>query len=327
MLLTSFGGGAGRDAVAWTSGYWSPVRRGFAHRRRPLLDSLIRLDADRSGRIAFCAMEFADHYGPWALVAGASEGVGASVARLLGQRGINVVLVSRREVLLREVAETVPSSTRRVVLDLSEPTAGDELRRTTADLEIGLLIYIAGADPNMSRFLDKPLNVWQAMLTRNCGTVMASAYHFGGHMVRRGHGGLVLVTSGASWAGGSHLAAYGATKAFNLILGESLWAEFAVRRGSTSSRWSWGKRTRPPSVRCSATERLTDSLIQMTWRATCWTTWPTVPPGRPTPHHSARYQDDKQSSSCPGICPSLTTSALIGLSSRASRDHHGSSAR
>ena len=172
-------------------------------------------------------MEFADQYGPWGLVAGASEGVGASVARLLGQRGINVVLVSRREALLREVAETVPSSTRRVVLDLSEPTAGDELRRTTADLEIGLLIYIAGADPNMSCFLDKPLNVWQAMLTRNCGTVMASAYHFGGHMVRRGCGGLVLVTSGASWAGGSHLAAYGATKAFNLILGESLWAEFA----------------------------------------------------------------------------------------------------
>jgi short-subunit dehydrogenase len=171
-------------------------------------------------------MEFADRYGPWALVAGASEGVGASAARLLGQRGINVVLVSRREALLRDVAETVPSSTRRVVLDLSEPTAGDELQRATADLEIGLLVYNAGADPNMSRFLDKPLNVWQAMLTRNCATVMASAYHFGGLMARRGRGGLVLVTSGAAWAGGSHLAVYGATKAFNLILAESLWAEF-----------------------------------------------------------------------------------------------------
>lgn len=171
-------------------------------------------------------MEFADRYGPWALVAGASEGVGASAARLLGQRGIKVVLVSRREAPLRDVADTVPTSTRRVVLDLSEPTAGDELRRATADLEIGLLIYNAGADPNMSRFLDTPLNVWQAMLTRNCATVMASAYHFGGLMATRGRGGLVLVTSGAAWAGGSHLAVYGATKAFNLILAESLWAEF-----------------------------------------------------------------------------------------------------
>ena len=63
------------------------------------------------------------------------------------------------------------------------------------------------------------------MLTRNCATVMASAHHFGGLMAKRGHGGVVLVTSGAAWAGGSHLAVYGASKAFDLILAESLWAE------------------------------------------------------------------------------------------------------
>ena len=97
--------------------------------------------------------------------------------------------------------------------------------QATADLEIGLLIYNAGADPNMARFLDKPLDVWQAMLTRNCATVMASAHHFGGLMAKRGHGGVVLVTSGAAWAGGSRLAVYGASKAFDLILAESLWAE------------------------------------------------------------------------------------------------------
>lgn len=97
--------------------------------------------------------------------------------------------------------------------------------QATVDLEVGLLIYNAGADPNMSRFLEKPLDVWQAMLVRNCTTVMASAHHFGGLMATRGHGGLVLVTSGAAWAGGSHLAVYGASKAFDLILAESLWAE------------------------------------------------------------------------------------------------------
>jgi uncharacterized protein len=170
-------------------------------------------------------VEFVDRYGPWALVAGASEGVGASAARSLGRRGINVVLISRRQAALDAVAETVPSSTRTVELDLSEPDAGSQLVRATADLEIGLFVYNAGADPNMARFLDKPLDVWQAMLTRNCTTVMASAHHFGGLMAGRGHGGLVLVTSGAAWAGGSRLAVYGATKAFDLILAESLWAE------------------------------------------------------------------------------------------------------
>ena len=170
-------------------------------------------------------MDFADRYGPWALVAGASEGVGASAARSLGERGVNVVLVSRRQAALDDVAETVRSSTRTVQLDLSEPDAANQLVRATADLEIGLLIYNAGADPNMARFLDKPLEVWQAMLTRNCTTVMASAHHFGGLMAERGHGGVVLVTSGAAWAGGSRLAVYGASKAFDLILAESLWAE------------------------------------------------------------------------------------------------------
>ena len=170
-------------------------------------------------------MDFADRYGPWALVAGASEGVGASAARSLGERGVNVVLVSRRQAALDDVAETVRSSTRTVQLDLSEPDAANQLVRATADLEIGLLIYNAGADPNMARFLDKPLEVWQAMLTRNCTTVMASAHHFGGLMAERGHGGVVLVTSGAAWAGGSRLAVYGASKAFDLVLAESLWAE------------------------------------------------------------------------------------------------------
>lgn len=170
-------------------------------------------------------MNFANRYGPWALVAGASEGVGASAARLLGERGINVVLVSRRQAALEQVAETVVSSTRTIALDLSHQDAAGQLLRAAADLEIGLLVYNAGADPNMARFLDKPLDVWQAMLIRNCTTVMASAHHFGGLMAARGHGGVVLVTSGAAWAGGSRLAVYGASKAFDLILAESLWAE------------------------------------------------------------------------------------------------------
>jgi short-subunit dehydrogenase len=174
-------------------------------------------------------MDFTERYGPWAVVAGASEGVGASVARLLGARGVNVVLVARRQEALGEVARTLATETRMVVLDLSDLEAPTALANATADLEIGLLIYNAGADPNMSRFHDKPVDVWQGMVARNCATVVGATHHFGELMVERGHGGIILVTSGAAWAGGSYLAVYAASKAFDLVLGESLWAELGPR--------------------------------------------------------------------------------------------------
>ena len=169
--------------------------------------------------------EFAARYGPWAVIAGASEGVGASLARQLGERGVNVVLVARRQAVLDEVAAAVSTETRTLVLDLSETGADGALADATADLDVGLLVYNAGADPYMARFLDQPVDVWQAMLARNCTTVLGAAHHFGDRMVARGRGGIAIVTSGAAWAGGARLATYGATKAFDLLLAESLWAE------------------------------------------------------------------------------------------------------
>jgi uncharacterized protein len=170
-------------------------------------------------------VEFAAQYGPWAVVAGASEGVGAAVARLLGERGVNVVLVARRQAGLDEVAATVKSQTRTVALDLSLPGAASELEAATEDLEIGLLVYNAGADPFTSKFLDQPLESWSGLVQRNVNTVLALTYGYSTAMVTRGRGGIVLVTSGAAWAGGAYVAAYGASKAFDLILGEALWAE------------------------------------------------------------------------------------------------------
>jgi short-subunit dehydrogenase len=174
-------------------------------------------------------MEFAERYGPWAVVAGASDGIGASVARLLGERGVSVVLVARRRAMLDDVATTVKTSTRVVALDLSGDRADESLADATNDLDVGLLVYNAGADPNASRFLDQPLSVWQELVRRNVNTVLGACHRFGSRMVGRGRGGIVLVTSGAAWVGGDFLAAYGASKAFDLILGEALWAEFRPR--------------------------------------------------------------------------------------------------
>jgi short-subunit dehydrogenase len=168
----------------------------------------------------------AERYGPWAVIAGASDGTGAAFATEAASHGINVVLVARRRALLEEVAAGLSVETRIVVLDLSAPTAIDELVDATVDIEVGLLVYNAGADT-----VNRPMLSWQiddlrALVRRNCTAVLEACYAFGGRMVSRGRGGVVLVTSGAAWAGGSTLAAYSASKAFDMNLAESLWAEW-----------------------------------------------------------------------------------------------------
>jgi uncharacterized protein len=169
---------------------------------------------------------FRDRYGPWAVVAGASDGTGAAFAEELGRRGVNVVLVARRAPLLTELAGRLPVESRVVVLDLSEDDASARLAAATDDLDVGLVIYNAGADPSNLPLLDQPLTDLQALVRRNCTTVLGCAHRYGERLIRRGSGGLILVTSGAAWAGASNIAVYGATKAFDLLLAESLWAEW-----------------------------------------------------------------------------------------------------
>lgn len=171
-------------------------------------------------------MSVSDRYGPWAVVAGASDGTGAAFAERLAAQGINVVLVARRRAMLDELAARLDVETRVVALDLSAPTAIRELAEATSDLEVGLLVYNAGADTVNRELLDRDLDELRGFVHRNCTAVLEAAHHFGGHMVARGRGGVVLVTSGAAWAGGHGLSVYGATKAFDLVLAESLWAEW-----------------------------------------------------------------------------------------------------
>ena len=171
-------------------------------------------------------MDVRERYGPWAVVAGASDGIGAAFAEELARHGVNVVLVARRQALLDEVAARLDVETRVVVLDLSTDGAATELAAATADLEVGMFVYNAGADPRAMKVLDQELVDLRALVRRNCNTVFETSVHFGSRMVTRGRGGLVLVTSGGGWAGGSSVATYNATKAFDLVLAEGLWAEW-----------------------------------------------------------------------------------------------------
>ena len=176
------------------------------------------------------AESLASAYGPWGVIAGGSDGVGAAFAHRLAAQGMNVVLVARRLPVLEASADEIRArhgvEVRTVALDLSSLGALAELEEATAGLEVGLFVYNAGSDDRSAPFLDKDLDTHLGLVRRNCTAVLEAAYRFGGPMVARKRGAVVLVTSGAAWAGGATLAAYGASKAFDLILAESLWAEW-----------------------------------------------------------------------------------------------------
>jgi len=174
-------------------------------------------------------MTFAAKYGPWALVAGASDGLGAAFAKGIADRGVNVVLLARRQRTLDHVAAEISSQTaaqtRTLAVDLAEPGAAAAIAEATADLEIGFLVYCAGGDPSYQPFLASPIAAAETMVQRNCMVPMQLCHHFAPAMAARGNGGIVLFGSGAGLAGGPNIAAYGASKAFDMVFAEALWAE------------------------------------------------------------------------------------------------------
>lgn len=172
---------------------------------------------------------FKDRYGPWAFVAGASDGVGAAYARAMAERGLDVVLLARRQAVLDEVAAGIRADTgvqtRAVALDLSSPDAMPRIAEATDGLEIGMLMYCAGADPNYEHFLAGPVDVALSMVQRNCIVPLQVCHHFAGPMKERGRGGIIVLSSGAALVGARNMVAYAASKAFDLVMAESLWAE------------------------------------------------------------------------------------------------------
>ena len=180
-----------------------------------------------------------EKYGPWAIVAGASEGVGRELARKVAANGVNCILVARREKPLVELAERiraesgvecVPAS-----IDLAAPDAFDRILAAVGSREVGLYISNAGADPNASHFLDRKIESWVELVDLNILTTMRCCHHFGGLMRERRRGGLLLVGSGAAYGGGPFMAVYSGAKAFDLCFGEGLWAELR-RSASTCCR-------------------------------------------------------------------------------------------
>lgn len=176
--------------------------------------------------------EFAKRYGPWAVVAGASEGIGAAFARALARRGLDVVLVARRReplaALEREITASAAVRVRGISLDLSGDDAGAQLDQQTADLDVGLVVYNAALSPR-GEFLDIPLLAQQTAIDVNVRRPLELAHRFGRRFAARGSGGIVLLSSLTAFQGSPFVATYGATKSFLLAFAEGLWFELAPR--------------------------------------------------------------------------------------------------
>jgi short-subunit dehydrogenase len=174
-------------------------------------------------------MDFLKNYGPWAVVAGASEGTGRAIARELASKGLPSVLVARREaplITLRdEILAEFGIQCDVALVDLAAPEASERLIEAVGDKEIGLFVSNAGADTNGSRFLERDLTAWVDLVNLNVMTMMKSCYHFAAPMRARGKGGLLLINSGACYGGLKGMAAYTASKAFMLCFSEALWGE------------------------------------------------------------------------------------------------------
>jgi len=175
---------------------------------------------------------FRDRYGPWALVAGASAGLGEAFARRLAAEGLNLLLVARREDALSRLATALRAAhgveAVAAPMDLARPDLGDAVAALAADREIGLLVYNA-AHSAIGPFVDRPLDEHVRVLDVNCRGPLLLAHRLGGAMARRGRGGILLMASLAGGQGNPFLASYAASKAFDIVLAEGLWAELRGR--------------------------------------------------------------------------------------------------
>lgn len=169
-----------------------------------------------------------ERYGSWALVTGASSGIGRSLARGLAARGLNVVLVSDQPAELEAVAEELRAKhrveARACCVDLARPDVLDVLRACTRDIEISVLVNNASFGV-VGPFLSRSLADYDTLVSVNVRAYIALTHEYLPGIVAANRGALIFVTSLNALApiGGS--AVYSATKALEVSFAGALWYE------------------------------------------------------------------------------------------------------
>lgn len=173
---------------------------------------------------------FKREYGPWAVVTGASEGIGRAFARELARHGLNLVLVARRAAVLEDLAEDLRAShgiaCETIALDLAQQGTAERLLAATAQKQVGLLVAAAGFGTS-GPFIAADIDTELQMIDVNCRAVAALAHGYGRRFAAQRRGGLVLLSSLLAFQGVARAANYAATKAFIQVLAEGLRRELA----------------------------------------------------------------------------------------------------
>lgn len=169
-------------------------------------------------------------YGPWAVIAGGSEGIGAEMARQLAADGFSLVLAARKPEPLHALADELRATGTQVETlqqDLLEADALDKLRAVTDPLEVGLFIFNAGANTYRSEFVDSDPDGVQRVLDLNITAPLSFLRHFGARMKQQQRGGLVVMGSVGGHVGHPFIGPYTAAKAFLRVFIEGLWLELS----------------------------------------------------------------------------------------------------
>jgi len=164
-------------------------------------------------------------YGPWAVVTGASDGIGRSTATLLAEAGFGVVLVARRQEVLEAFADDLRAAYNAdvevIVADLGTPVGVDEVLTRTRGIDVGLYIAAAGYGTTGS-FIESDLDNELTMIDVNCRAVVSLTHGFARRFADRGAGGIVLFGSLVGFQGVPQTANYAATKSFVQSFAEGL---------------------------------------------------------------------------------------------------------
>jgi short-subunit dehydrogenase len=173
------------------------------------------------------AQDFSSRYGPWALIAGASEGLGAAFAECLAAQGINLILVARRAEPLETLAVRLRETHAVDVMTQSLDLANEEALVSfmgTLDADLGLIICNA-AYSAVGGFLETPAEQLKQIIAVNVTAPLLITRLLAPRLLTRGRGGVILMSSLAGNQGSANIATYAASKSFNTVLAEGLWQE------------------------------------------------------------------------------------------------------
>jgi short-subunit dehydrogenase len=174
--------------------------------------------------------DFSQRYGKWAIISGAAEGIGAGYAARLAAMKMPLILLDINTERLEETAAALRRDhaveVRSVTVNLSDAVALNAAIDAIADLEIGLLVANAGIGA-VGRWLEVPLEVKMKQIAINCTSTLILAHRLTPAMVQRRRGGVIIMASGSAEMGCSFIVTYAATKAFDRVFAEGLWAELS----------------------------------------------------------------------------------------------------